>query len=389
MAWGRKQYSERNSDVTGTDGSRMHKPYRQPFQMSKVLQIGPIREKTNKRGTKMKTTKVKRCQTQTPKMGKAVVFAAIVATLTAGQALASAGAKRPATVPADYVITPFGYFHPSCVNHLAKGDILLKDEKAIQHANGNSDKIPECTYPHYEADGEEAIGDGPTGNPPSIGHSWVEYVSATTTTSYGALFVTWIVPPPPKNDDGQTLYFFPGLEQDEKDVTILQPVLGWNADFDSAWGIASWNCCVNGAVNESLPLPVNSGDEISGHIGNNCGPPPHAKETCPSWAVSATDYTIELLDGISYESGLTETSNYGQTFNWAFSGVMEVYNIAQCGDYPSSTRLLFDEVSLLNYKFVLVNNPHWSGTVVSGLSPQCGYGAGPRTQTTLDFSPID
>ena len=36
----------------------------------------------------------------------------LVAALTAAQALTPAGAKRPATVPADYVITPFGYFHP-------------------------------------------------------------------------------------------------------------------------------------------------------------------------------------------------------------------------------------------------------------------------------------
>ena len=334
----------------------------------------------------MRVSKVKERQTKTSKMGRAVVLVAIVAVLIAAQALASAAPKRPATVPADYVITPFGYFHPSCVNHLAKGDVLLKDEKAIQHANGKADKIPACAYPRYEADGEEVTGDVQVVNPPSIGHSWVEYVSTTTTSAFGALDDTWIVPPPPKNDAGQTLYFFPGLEQASNDVTILQPVLGWNSDFSSSWGIASWNCCMNGATNEGPPLPVNPGDEIIGQISNTCGPPPHANKKCPTWNVFAIDNTIELLDGISYAAGLTETSNYGQSFNWAFSGAMEVYNVVQCGDYPSSTRILFYELGLFNYKFVGVS-PKWTGSVVSGLTPQCGYGSGMRSQTTLDFAP--
>ena len=32
-----------------------------------------------------------------------------------------AGPNRPDSVPADYVVTPFGYFHPSCVHRLTQG----------------------------------------------------------------------------------------------------------------------------------------------------------------------------------------------------------------------------------------------------------------------------
>jgi hypothetical protein len=71
---------------------------------------------------------------------KSIVFTMLVARLAAAQV--PAGPNRPAAVPAVYVITPFGYFHPSCVNHLAEGDVLLQDEKAIQHANGTYDTIP-------------------------------------------------------------------------------------------------------------------------------------------------------------------------------------------------------------------------------------------------------
>src|ERR1700726_121067 len=62
-----------------------------------------------------------------------IVFTMLVAGLAEAQA--PAGPKRPAAVPADFVVTPFGYFHPSCVNHLAKGDVLWQDENAIQRAN--------------------------------------------------------------------------------------------------------------------------------------------------------------------------------------------------------------------------------------------------------------
>lgn len=54
-------------------------------------------------------------------------------------------------------------------------------------------------------------------------------------------------------------------------MTIIQPVLGWNSDYGSAWGIAAWNCCVNGQVNESTPSPVNAGDHLLGYVFAQCG----------------------------------------------------------------------------------------------------------------------
>jgi len=89
---------------------------------------------------------------------KSIAITTLVAGLTAAQALTPAGAKRPAAVPANYVITPFGYFEPSCVTHLAKGDDVRRDEKAILHANGSSDKIQACAFAHYKADGEKVTG---------------------------------------------------------------------------------------------------------------------------------------------------------------------------------------------------------------------------------------
>jgi hypothetical protein len=110
-------------------------------------------------------------------------------------------------------------------------------------------------------------------------------------------------------------------------VTIIQPVLGWNADYASAWGIASWNCCVSGTTFEAPPQPVSPGDTILGYMIDTCAP---GTLSCSSWDV----VTWDLQNGKF--SQLINTSSFGQTFNWAFGGVLEVYNIAQCSDYPNN-----------------------------------------------------
>src|SRR5208337_827034 len=205
----------------------------------------------------------------------AIAAVSVVSFMTAAQAQQLAGSKRPAAVPADFVVTPFGFFHPSCVNHLAKGDVFRQDEGAIQRANGTYETIRECAYPHFEADGTKVVGDvRPTGDgksePPYIGHSWIEYASISTTANYGQILSEWDVPPAPNSNDGQVVYLFNGLEQSSGDVTIIQPVLGWNADYGSAWSIASWNCCKSGTVQEATPAPVNPGDHLVGWVYNNC-----------------------------------------------------------------------------------------------------------------------
>jgi len=315
----------------------------------------------------------------------AITALAVVSFITAAQAQRVAGERRPASVPAGFVITPFGYFHASCVNHLAKGDVLHSDLKTIEHVNGNSDKIPQCAYPHYRADGVAVTDERTGGDPPYFYHSWVEWSTVTTTAAYWANDATWNVPFNPTDYDGQTLYFFDGMQDTNDVVTIIQPVLGWNADYSDAWGIASWNCCVSGAANEAAPAHVNVGDTILGETWNNCKA---GTKTCDSWNI----LTYDVSNG-NYSEFLG-TSNYGQTFNWAFGGVMEVYNIYQCGDYPSgpfsfyggSTGSIdFYEQALYNDKQVRIKTPAYKIGTTSGLSPTCNEGGLTPTETILTY----
>jgi len=314
-----------------------------------------------------------------------VAIAAIsaVSFMTAAQAQHLAGSKRPAAVPADFVVTPFGYFHPSCVNHLAKEDVFRQDEGAIQRANGTYERIQECAYPHFEADGTAVVGDvQPAGDgeskPPYIGHSWIEYASIHTSANYGQIMAEWDVPPAPNSNDGQVVYLFNGLEQYSGDVTIIQPVLGWNADYGSAWGIASWNCCKSGTVQEATPQPVNTGDHLLGWVYNNCAV---GTKKCSSW-------TITIVDKENGNISTLNTSNFSQTFNWAFGAVLEVYSITQCSDYPPADALGgigFYNQWVQNDEFVTIT-PAWTVTNVSGgLTPQCHYGGSLPKQVILKY----
>jgi hypothetical protein len=315
-------------------------------------------------------------------VGAIAIASMIFGCLTAAQAQSVAGASRPASVPAGYIITPFGYFHPSCVQRMRMGDALRSADKVVRHADGSSTAMTVCAYAHYRADGESVFGDEKAVTNPNISHAYVEYVTVTSPTAYGYLNAEWTVPPAPASDNGQTLYLFPGLEDINDVVTIIQPVLGWNSDYASAWGIASWNCCENGTVYEAAPTPVKSGDTILGYMYNSCPP---GTLTCGSWDV----VTKDLRTGKTSE--LLNTSNFGQTFNWAFGAALEVYGIKTCSDYPlvsgapGSSAISFNKLGLYTYKLHEVANPAWKVSITSGLTPQCNYAGTLPKQIILNY----
>jgi len=274
-----------------------------------------------------------------------------------------AGADRPADVPEGFVITPFGYFHPSCVMVLAEGNTLL--EASVQHADGTVEAAPVCNYAHYTATGEVVFPGSKElrGIELPIINGWLEYVSTTTSTSYGEIAAGWIVPPLPNSDDGQTLFFFPGLEDINDVQSIVQPVLQWYAP--GPWAMASWNCCMQGTVWESNPINVSPGDTVLGGIVPNCTP---GGNYCATWNVISEDKNT------GQKTTLAKTPANGQIWNWAFGGVTEDYGVQTCNDFPANTSVTF-LVHLYDQNRTIIANPGWIGTPAgSGVQPQCGYG---------------
>jgi hypothetical protein len=305
-----------------------------------------------------------------------VTSLALLMAIPCAQGQKTAGSNRPTTVPEGFVITPFGYFHPSCVRGVDSGDAVLADGR-IQHADGTVDaNAPVCNYPHYTASGE-TIAAGL--KQPSITHSWIVSANAINTTSpFGKLTANWIVPPPPTTDDGQVVYLFPGMEDYALDESIIQPVLGWyKSSTGTNWNIASWNCCPKGTANYSTPLPVNSGDTIHGTIKSNLP----AGTSTSTWDITTEDITL----GIS--TMLRNTPSENQLFTWAQGGALEVYGIVQCSDYPPNNSVAFYDLALYDKSFNKYPNPGWVlFNYSTGLTPQCNYGGTMGTKkVTLNY----
>lgn len=273
----------------------------------------------------------------------------------------------PGVVPADYVITPNGYFHPSCVRRIGAGETVLEHGQ-VRRADGRVVRQAACAYPRFTRDGQriEARSQAPVIN------NWVAYSNTDTANpppAAGALEARWVVPSEPSKRGRQVVYFFPGLEPASDVRTILQPVLGWNAFNDRAWTLASWNCCVDGSTNHSDPVDVNVGDSIYGVAYATCA----AGTICDSWQ-------IQSLDTTTGASTLLATSGYGQVFNWYFGGVLEAYGVRDCTQYPANGSVAFTDILASDYNFEPLSLKWLKGT--TSVKPQCDYKVKAKTSDT-------
>ncbi|MGB9234593.1 MAG: hypothetical protein WCC04_09280 [Terriglobales bacterium] len=291
--------------------------------------------------------------------------------------LAVAGPNRPPQVPEGYVITPFGYFHPSCVLHIAEGETLLADGR-IEHVDGTADaNVPVCNYPRFSPTGAIVSDTAePRGTDVPAVNGWLESVWTTTTTSFAKVTSSWPVPPLPTINNGETLFFFPGLEDISAVQSILQPVLQWYAP--GPWAVASWNCCLSGITVESTPVNVSPGDTILGTISSTCKAGAHY---CAKWNVISEDKTT------GKKTTLSKTPSDGQIWNWAFGGVMEVYGVTKCTDYPKGNKSTVFTTHLYDQNLKAVSSPSWTTAPAgSSTTPKCGYGLHvTATQETLDY----
>lgn len=305
----------------------------------------------------------------------ALCMVALAAVAGCSGAAEDAGGVAAATAnfglaPADYVITPHGFFHPSCVVTLA-ADETQKDDGTIVNAAGVVRTTAPCSYPHYNHLGQavaanavmpataQASGTAAAASVdlPDV-NGWVE---SSSDDSHGALqwiSANWQVPAAPAIAGSQVVYYFPGIEDINNVQTIVQPVLGW---FSGGWSIASWNCCKDGNVTHSAIIPVNAGDELYGYTyGTNCD----GNGQCPSWTIYTQDQTNNT-------STTLNSSSFGQVFNWSFGGVLEAYGIQHCAQYPANGSLAFTNIvtAQVGGNAVSINWPGGAGSQ----SPNCGY----------------
>jgi hypothetical protein len=257
----------------------------------------------------------------------------------------TARAKLPEGVTPDFVITPFGFFHESCVHRVEAGEALLHDG-SVRKLDGKVEASRQCAFPHYRHDGtrQEATErpdtsgrQSPTVQPLSSTNGWVAAGGPVTLQPVTYFQAAWIVPNTPTAVNGQTLFCFPGAEPaDASD--IIQPVLGFNGFNNNQWTMSSWDCCKNGNVNYSTPLTVQPGDWVWGiATGSNCD----AQGVCATWRIDSD------ANGPNTYGRTTFFSTSTKPYIWPLGGVLEEYFVDNCAQYPASN-VTFSNVYFTN-----------------------------------------
>jgi hypothetical protein len=279
---------------------------------------------------------------------------------------------RPADVPADYVVTPQGYFSPACVHHLLPGESLRHDG-SIQAADGSLRAVAPCTQARYTRDGTRIDPNGQVSRPAlkslrrraaQAVNGWVDDANYESNVAIGNITSYWVVPSAPSNPGSAINFFFNGLEQSDTDAnaTILQPVLDWG-NFGEGWHMTNWNCCLNGQDYYNGPFDVSTGDTIEGIVASTC-----SQDPCDDNSATVTSIDLTNNQSLAYQ-----TDAYDPLY-WVFGGVLEAYNISACSQFPASTSVDFYDISVTDTNGNLIASPPFAGEVdASSSDVQCGY----------------
>jgi hypothetical protein len=270
---------------------------------------------------------------------------------------------RPPGVPVDFVPTPNGWRHRSCVISVGEGESVQADH--VLGADGRRRPFAPCGYPAFDRQGGRLV-EGL--HQPTVS-GWVASLNSASSGAIGYLAADWTVPSTAAVRQGQTLFFFPGLEPLATTDTILQPVLAWNGFGDNAWTIASWNCCKSGNVFHSTPVKVSAGHTLTGSMtGSNCS----SAGACSSWKIVTRDDTAATQTSFP-------TTSYGEKLDWAFGGAMEVYGVNTCTEYPGNTSIHWRNIKAHDTQGHSIL-PAWSEWAAGNtVSPNCNVHFGTPT----------
>ncbi len=219
-------------------------------------------------------------------------------------------------MPANLVLTPGGFRHPSLVHRVAPGH-------ALDVAAAGRVRLMNLAT---KATTEVALPDLHPGDVPGLGTGWIAYAfwKNTTGAPVSSFRTTWRVPPAPATDSGQTIFLFNGIDPTNPSDAILQPVLQWGksaAGGGPSWSIASWYVQGNGQAFHTNLIPVNPGDNLIGVM------------KLTGRAAGMFSYTSEF-DGVA--NTLLPVQNVAELV-WC-NETLEAYGVQQCSDYPGGQR---------------------------------------------------
>ena len=284
---------------------------------------------------------------------------------------------------ADYLITPNGYFHKSCVHEVPSG--AHADDQDNVTVNGAVTHYPPCQYTVFSntLQGAQPI---PTknGQPPSIGHAWVESDEQDQNNGIGfnGMYEDIAVPYIPLVDGfvvPQIIYFFPALQPaGQGSFPLMQPVLsfGNNNDYGNGWDwfLAAWWLTSSNNSYYSTPGAVNPNDAIDADM-----------QVVGTYESGGIDYRTWLIQGWDMTSNFLTYAyfNTSADYQTVSPAVLEVYNVTTCNDYPNQLETHFTDIHL----FVPANNS-WTDLGAATLAP-FEHQAPSNTTPWCDYSVAD
>lgn len=262
----------------------------------------------------------------------------------------------PQILATEYVRTPAGLVHRSCVHAIEAGD-NLDGNGDILRARGARDAIAPCGYPEIRALTDQKVrppGDSPaSGHPPAV-NGWIEEANAYAYSTIGAMAANWWVPSTPGANHGQLIYLFPALQHTFNDpAIIMQPVLQWGrspAGGGAYWAAASWIGPIGGNFYHGPLLSAGAGDAFRGVMsGSGCD-----SNSCSTWSINTYNQSRGTRSNYTY---------YGntRTMRRISGGVLEAYGVVSCSDFPRSYTN-FHDVHVRNTAGTLLA-PGWQSAI--------------------------
>lgn len=272
--------------------------------------------------------------------------------------------QRAPEPPRDYVATPAGWYHRSCV-HVVEDGARIDRAHVVTRRNGTKYQLPKCTHPAWREGGSDQRPDEKVPGPPTA-PGWIEaaWFEVNPPAWYKKITANWTVPPNPTGvypdpPETQVYYTFPGIQNA---YYIIQPVLqyGYNGLFGGKfWTIASWHCHDSNDCDLSSSRPtVTAGAALNGSVeASNC-----VAGTC-SWTITAN-----VVNGVSTSLTVTDNDDY----TWITGGAVEAYQFTACDQYPKNG-VFYSMVSVYDQNLTQVY-PSWSKYVKNPVSPSCYFG---------------
>jgi len=248
-----------------------------------------------------------------------------------------------------YVITPFGIRPQECVIEVDNDSHVTQLASGELQITTKAGKISRLTAPSHCANDIETI---------RLNHlkkrefgssllgGWLDYggwYPPAGQNNLNSFTSTYIVPGNPSSQDGQVLFYFIGMQDNDApgSVNIIQPVLTWGNGYNQ-WYIKSWACCPSNITVSSPPVfGLGTGSRVQGVIKR----------------FSASTWTIDSAFNNQHTILNAQVGDYN--YNWA-DVTLEVYSISSCADFAPG-QAYFNQLNLKDVQGQTLS-PQWTFT---------------------------